>query len=76
MWAIVRRTLCLPRFAGRFDSDAGWIALATSLLWALHPLQTEALIYSTQRTELMMAFFYLATLYCSLRYWETNPSPF
>ena len=38
-------------------------------LWALHPLQTEAVIYATQRTELMMAFFYFATLYCSLRYW-------
>jgi hypothetical protein len=40
------------------------------MLWALHPLQTEAVIYATQRTEVMMAFFYLATIYCSLRYWD------
>lgn len=66
---IVKRTLRLPYFAGRFDSAADWLALAVALLWALHPLQTEAVIYATQRTELMMAFFYLATLYCSLRYW-------
>jgi tetratricopeptide (TPR) repeat protein len=69
LWAIVRRTLELPYFAGRFASSAGWLALAVSLIWALHPVQTEAVLYTTQRTELMMAFFYLATLYCSLRYW-------
>jgi tetratricopeptide (TPR) repeat protein len=75
LWAVVRRTLLSPRFAGRFATDAGWLALATSLLWALHPLQTEALIYSTQRTELLMAFFYLATVYCSIRYWLLFPLP-
>lgn len=70
LWAIVRRTLLLPYFGNRFEAAAGWLALAVSLLWALHPLQTEAVIYVTQRTELMMACFYLATLYCSLRYWS------
>lgn len=72
LWAIVKRTLRLAYFAGRFESAAGWLALAVSLVWALHPLQTEAVIYTTQRTELLMAFFYLATLYCSLRYWAAN----
>ncbi len=46
------------------------------MLWALHPLVTETVIYATQRSELMMAFFYLATLYCSLRYWTAIPFPF
>jgi tetratricopeptide (TPR) repeat protein len=75
LWAIVRRTLCLPYFAGRFDPVARWLALAVALIWALHPLQTEAVIYATQRTELMMALFYLATLYCSLRYWAIQDLP-
>ena len=69
LWAITRRTLQLSYFSGRFDGTAGWLGLAVAVLWALHPLQTEAVIYATQRTELMMAFFYLATLYCSLQYW-------
>src|SRR4029079_14674738 len=69
LWGVVRRTLRLPYFRHRFETTAGWLALAVALLWALHPLQTEPVIYATQRTELMMAFFYLATLYCSLRYW-------
>jgi tetratricopeptide (TPR) repeat protein len=72
--AIVRRTLRLPYFDGRFDAVAEWLSLAAMLLWALHPLQTEAVVYVTQRTELMVGFFYLATLYCSLRYWTTLPA--
>jgi protein O-mannosyl-transferase len=73
IWAIVRRTLVLPYFGDRFAASAGWLAFATATLWALHPLQTEAVIYATQRTELMMAVFYLAAFYCSLRYWLTFP---
>jgi tetratricopeptide (TPR) repeat protein len=72
--AVVRRTLKLPYFMGRFDGTAKWLALTAALLWALHPLQTESVVYATQRTELMMAFFYLATLYCSLRYWTAGSS--
>jgi tetratricopeptide (TPR) repeat protein len=70
--AIVRRTLKLPYFEGRFDGTAEWLALSVALLWGLHPLQTESVVYATQRTELMMAFFYLGTLYCSLRYWTAR----
>jgi protein O-mannosyl-transferase len=72
VWAITRRTLHLPFFENEFSSSAGWIALAVATIWAIHPLQTEAVIYATQRTELMMALFYLATIYCSLRYWSTT----
>ncbi len=45
-----------------------------ALLWALHPLQTETVVYVTQRTELMVGFFYLATLYSSLLYWNATAS--
>ena len=53
---------------------ADLLALTTALWWAVHPLQTETVVYITQRTELMVGFFYLATLYASLRYW-TTPLP-
>jgi Flp pilus assembly protein TadD len=70
LWAIVRRTLLLDYFAGWFDQAARWLAFAVAMLWALHPLQSEAVVYATQRSEMMMALCYLATLYCSLRYWS------
>jgi tetratricopeptide (TPR) repeat protein len=72
---VVRRTLQLPYFGGRFAGAAGWLAFAAALLWSVHPLLTDAVVYITQRTELLMAWFYLATLYCSLRYWSTFPLP-
>jgi tetratricopeptide (TPR) repeat protein len=72
LFAIVRHTLLLAYFGGRFDRAAGPLALVVALLWALHPLQTETVVYVTQRTELMVAFFYLATLYGSLRYWAAT----
>ena len=49
--------------AAVFLRGTGW-ALAVSLLWALHPLNTETVVYIAQRTELMMASFMLASLWC------------
>jgi tetratricopeptide (TPR) repeat protein len=72
--AIARRTLRLSCFKGRFDGVAGPLALAAALLWAAHPLVTETIVYVTQRTELMVAFFYMATIYGSLSFWEADRS--
>jgi protein O-mannosyl-transferase len=72
LWAIMRRTLRLEYFGGRFDGASGPLALAAALLWTLHPLQTETIQYVTQRTELMVGMWYLATLYASLRYWSAD----
>lgn len=73
LWAIVRRALLLPYFAGRFEASASWLALLVALMWSLHPLQTEAVAYVTQRSELMVGLSFLATLYCSMRYWSSLP---
>ncbi|HZZ81409.1 MAG TPA: tetratricopeptide repeat protein [Gemmataceae bacterium] len=40
----------------------------------MHPLVTESVEYTTQRTELMMGLFYLATLFTSLRYFTATTS--
>lgn len=66
------RVLQMPYFAGRFDGAAGPLAFSAALLWAVHPLVTEAVVYVTQRTELLVSFCYLATLYASLRFFETR----
>lgn len=68
LWGIVRRTLALDYFSGEFDRVAMPLSWTVALVWAVHPLQTDAVEYATQRTELMVGFFYLATLYASLRY--------
>jgi hypothetical protein len=43
------------------------LAFAVALLWVVHPLNSEAVDYITQRTESLMALFYLLTVYCALR---------
>jgi protein O-mannosyl-transferase len=67
--SIVRRTLRLPHFAGTTRAAAWPLSLAVALVWALHPLNTEAVAYVTQRTEIFGALFYLTTLWAALRYW-------
>lgn len=47
-------------------------AAAVALLWAVHPLNSEAVNYMTQRTELLMALFFLTTMYASVRAWERS----
>lgn len=42
---------------------ADMIAAAAALVWAVHPLHTETVQYVVQRSELLMAFFMLLTLY-------------
>ncbi len=61
LFGIVRRTL-----QDRDENVA--IAFATALLWAVHPLQTEAVTYVIQRAESLMGLFYLLTLYCFIRF--------
>jgi hypothetical protein len=75
LFGIVRRTLLLPRLADRFGPPSANLALATALIWLLHPLQTESVNYLTQRTELLMGLFCLLTLYCSIRSTSQRPHP-
>ncbi len=70
LMGIVRRTLQLDYFQGRFAHTGDLLGFLVALMWELHPLQTETVVYVTQRTELMVGCVYLTTLYASLRYWQ------
>ena len=63
LFGLVRRTLELEGIAPRWRERASPVALATALLWAVHPLATAAVTYVVQRAESMMTLFYLLTLY-------------
>lgn len=66
LFGVIRRVLLAWRRV-QFDGSAAWFALAATSLWLLHPIQTEAVTYLTQRTELLVALFLLLTVYCMLR---------
>jgi tetratricopeptide (TPR) repeat protein len=69
---IVRRTFARLSGArsekrGTALTSATTIGLANALLWALHPVQTIAVTYLSQRTESLMGLCYLTTLYAFIR---------
>ena len=80
LFGIVRRTLQtwvkLPALGAGAGQTPGLSpavpALAVALLWTLHPLQTEAVSYVSQRAESLMGLFYLLTLYAFIRYAERD----
>jgi protein O-mannosyl-transferase len=72
LFEIVRRTrVAASERSDGTKSSAGdtwpWLALAASLFWALHPLQTAAVTYVAQRAESLAGLFYLLTLYGFIR---------
>jgi protein O-mannosyl-transferase len=79
LFGLVRRTLGRPVVRERIRNSATSLAFAIAALWALHPLQTEAVTYIVQRAESLVGLFYLLTLYCFARLAEvadgtTDPS--
>ncbi|MGE0591800.1 MAG: tetratricopeptide repeat protein [Vicinamibacterales bacterium] len=66
LFGIVRRTLGMPGL-DRYRAAATGLALVVALVWLLHPLQSEAVAYITERSESLMGICYLLTLYSAVR---------
>ncbi|MEW6751416.1 MAG: tetratricopeptide repeat protein [Candidatus Latescibacterota bacterium] len=69
---VVRRTLQSRRVAPLLAPHAEALALATALLWLLHPLNTQVVDYTIQRSESLMALFFLGSLYAVIRRLESG----
>ena len=67
LFGIIRRTLELPGLHPRCGRRSMEVAFAASIIWVVHPLNSEAVDYLTQRTESMMGLFYFLTLYSTIR---------
>lgn len=67
LYGLVRRTLLRPVLNARFGRASMPLALAVAGIWMLHPLQTEAVTYVSERAESLMGLFYLLTLYGFVR---------
>jgi Tfp pilus assembly protein PilF len=73
LFGIVRRALRGPALHAHGD-HASALATAVALLWVVHPLATESVDYTIQRTELLMGLFFMLTLYGALRSFQ-SPKP-
>jgi tetratricopeptide (TPR) repeat protein len=67
LYLVIRRGLQLPRIPPPLTARADTIAVITAMVWVVHPLNGEVVNYLTQRTESLMAIFYLLTVYCAFR---------
>jgi Tfp pilus assembly protein PilF len=72
LYGVVRRTLLTPRLRERFGAIASWFALAVALLWVVHPLQTQSVMYVIQRAQSMAGLCYLLVFYAALRMAEAQ----
>lgn len=70
LWSLLRRVLSLPALRARLGNAGPWLATCIAAVWVVHPLLSEAVVYALQRTELLVSFFCLLTLFCALRLFE------
>jgi hypothetical protein len=74
--ALLRRVLAAGRGVTGQTGDAAATAFAVSLLWLLHPMQTESVTYVSQRAESLMGLLFLVTVYCAVRGFQAaDPAP-
>lgn len=64
---LARRALRSKALEPKAGSYGPHIATAIALLWAVHPLTTQAVTYVVQRMESMMSMFILVTIVCLAR---------
>ena len=76
VYLLILWTLDLPSLSARYGMRARRMALFGALIFALHPIQTESVTYIISRTELLAAFFYLATFLLFLKGTRTGKFSF
>jgi tetratricopeptide (TPR) repeat protein len=52
-----------PNLKGKYPGSEYWIALLATVLWALNPIQTQAVTYIVQRMASMAAMFYILGIF-------------
>ena len=66
LYGVVQRTLQRSNRLGLGVAASG-LGLVSAALWLVHPLASQCINYTIQRTELLMACCYLSALYASMR---------
>lgn len=72
LFAVILRTVAFMPGGSPLTRNASRYAFSCALLWAVHPLATQAVTYIIQRCESLMALFVLLTLYSIVRFWQNG----
>ncbi len=67
LFLFIYNTLTLPLLNARYGQSAYFIALLATVLWAISPVQTQAVTYVVQRMTSMAGMFYIMAMYFYLK---------
>ncbi|MBW2031738.1 MAG: tetratricopeptide repeat protein, partial [Deltaproteobacteria bacterium] len=67
LFLFIYGTLNLPSVSDRYGSGSYLIALLASFMWAIHPIQTQAVTYIVQRMASMAGMFYVMGMFFYLK---------
>jgi tetratricopeptide (TPR) repeat protein len=67
LFLVIRALLDSPNMRGKFSGSSDAIALLGATLWAVNPIQTQAVVYIVQRMASLACFFYLLAIWSFLQ---------
>jgi protein O-mannosyl-transferase len=67
LFLFIFNTLQLPSLRERYSANAYAVALLATVLWAINPIQTQAVTYIVQRMASLAAMFYIMSMYFYLK---------
>ena len=67
LFLLISNTLNLPLLTEKYKQNSYSIALLSTILWAINPVQTQAVTYIIQRMASMAGMFYIMAMYLYLR---------
>jgi tetratricopeptide (TPR) repeat protein len=67
LFLTILQLLNTPGLKGKYAQSHYFIALLTATLWAVNPIQVQAVTYIVQRMAAMAAMFYILSIYFYLR---------
>jgi len=67
LFLFIYHTLNLPILGARYGPNSYFIALLSAVLWAINPVQTQAVTYVVQRMASMAGMFYIMAMYFYLK---------
>jgi tetratricopeptide (TPR) repeat protein len=62
LYQLIKLTLALHSKSANEQHQSKWAALWASLLWAVHPVHSEPVLYIIQRATLLATLFYLTAM--------------
>jgi len=67
LFLFISRTLNLPLLKERYRTNSYFISLLSTFLWAINPIQTQAVTFIVQRMASMAGMFYIMSMFFYLR---------